>query len=50
MSDVNRLKTFNDREIRDFVQVYKCIFGHTDLDIEHFVSFIHHKRTRTQNP
>ena len=56
MSYEDRLKTLNllpltyDREIRDLVLVYKCIFGLTDLNIEHFVSFIHHNRTRTQNP
>ncbi|CAB4020537.1 Hypothetical predicted protein [Paramuricea clavata] len=56
MSYEDRLKTLNllpltyDREIRDLILVYKCIFGHTDLNIEHFVSFIHHNRTRTQNP
>jgi hypothetical protein len=56
MSYEDRLKTLNllpltyDREIRDLVLVYKCIFGLTDLNIEQFVSFIHHNRTRTQNP
>jgi hypothetical protein len=48
MSYEDRLKTLNllpltyNREIRDLVLVYKCIFGLTDLNIEHFVTFIHH--------
>ena len=44
----DRLKTLNllpltyDREIRDLVLVYKlCIFGYTDLNIEHLICIIY---------
>ena len=39
-----------DREIRDIVFLYNCIFGHTDLNIDRFVTFVPHARSRTQNP
>ena len=39
-----------DREIRDIVFLYNCIFGHTDLNINRFVTFVPHDRSRTQNP
>ena len=39
-----------DREIRDIVFLYNCIFGSTDLNIDRFVTFVPHDRSRTQNP
>ena len=39
-----------DREIRDIVFLCNCIFGHTDLNIDRFVTFVPHDHSRTQNP
>jgi hypothetical protein len=38
------------RTYRDLVLVYKSIFGCIDLNIEQFVFFVQHSRSRSQNP
>ena len=56
LSYEDRLKSLNllpltyDGEIRDLVLVYKCIFGHTDLNINQLLTFVEHNRSRAQNP
>ena len=39
-----------DREIRDLVFLYKCINGQTNLNLNNFVTFISHGRSRAKNP
>ena len=39
-----------DREIRDLVFLFNCISGSTDLNIDRFVTFVSHDRSRFQNP
>ena len=39
-----------DRELRDLVFLYNCIFGYTDLNIGRYVTFITHGRYRSKNP
>ena len=39
-----------DRELRDLVFLYNCIFGYTDLNIGRYVTFITHGRSRSKNP
>jgi len=39
-----------ERELRDLVFLYNCIFGYTDLNIGRYVSFITHGRYRSKNP
>ena len=56
MSYKQRLPTFAllpltyDRELRDLVFLYNCIFGYTDLNIGRYVTFIKHGRSRSKNP
>ena len=38
-----------DREIRDIVFLFNCIFGSTDLNIDRFFTFVPHDRPRTRN-
>ena len=47
---LNQLLLVYDRELRDLVSVYKSIFSCIDLNIEQFVSFVQHSRSRSQNP
>ena len=39
-----------DRERRDLVFLYNCIFGYTDLNIGRYVTFVSHGRSRSKNP
>ena len=39
-----------DRETRDLVFLFNCISGSTDLNIDRFVTFVSHDRSRSQNP
>ena len=39
-----------DRELRDLVFLYNCIFGYTDLNIGRYVTFITHSQYRSKNP
>lgn len=40
-----------DRELRDLTFLYKCISGHTDLNINgRYVTFVTHGRSRSKNP
>ena len=39
-----------DREHRDLVFLYYCIFGYTDLNIGPYVTSITHGRSRSKNP
>ena len=39
-----------DRELRDLVFLYNCIFGYTDLNIGRDVTFNTHGRSRSKNP
>ena len=39
-----------DRELRDLVFLYNCIFGYTDQNIGRYVTFITHGRSRSKNP
>ena len=39
-----------DREIRDLVFLFKCISGSTDFNIDQFVTFVPHDRSRSLNP
>ena len=39
-----------DRELRDLLFLYNCISGNTDLNIERYVTFITHGRSRSKNP
>ena len=50
LTTLNQLPLVYDRELRDLVLVYKSIFGCIDLNIEQFVSFVQHSRSRSQNP
>ena len=50
LSTLRILPLTYDREIREIVFLYNCIFGHTDLNIDRFVTFVPHDRSRTQNP
>ena len=34
-----------DRELKDLVFFYKCLYGYTDLNIHNFVSFVTHGHT-----
>ena len=38
-----------DREIRDLGFLFNCISGSTDLNIDRFVTFVPHDRSRSQN-
>ena len=55
MSYKERLVTLNllplvlDRELKDPVSFYKCLFGFTDIDVLEHTSFISHGRTRKSN-
>ena len=46
---LNLLPLVFDRELKDLVFFYKCLYGHTDLNIHNFVSFVTHGRTRQSN-
>jgi hypothetical protein len=46
LSILNMLPLCYDREIRDFMFFYKALHGLYDLNVEHFVSFVTHGRTR----
>ena len=35
-----------DREIKDLVFLYKALFGYIDIEINNYVSFVSHCRTR----
>jgi hypothetical protein len=50
LTTLNQLPLVYDRELRDLVLVYKSIFGCIDLNIEQFVSFVQHSRSRSHNP
>ena len=39
-----------DREIRESFFLLNCISGSTDLNIDRFVTFVPHDRSRSQNP
>ena len=39
-----------DRELRDLVFLYNCIFGYTDLNIGRYVTLITRGRSRAKNP
>ena len=39
-----------DKEIRDLIFLFNCISGSTDLNIDPFVPFVSHDRSRSQNP
>ena len=39
-----------DRELRDIVFLYNCIFGYTDLKFSLYVTFITHGRSHSKNP
>ena len=39
-----------DRQLRDLVFRYNCIFGYTDLNIGRYVTFITHGRYHSKNP
>ena len=38
-----------DRELKDLVFFYKCLFNHIHLDVHSFTNFISHGRTRINN-
>ena len=38
-----------DRELNDIIFFYKCLYGQLDLDVNDFVSFVTHRRTRLSN-
>ena len=46
---LNLLPLVFDRELKDLVFFYKCLYGYTDLNIHNFVSFVTHGRTRQSN-
>ena len=35
-----------DRELKDLIFFYKCLYCSTDLDVRNYVSFVSHDRTR----
>ena len=39
-----------DRELRDLLFLYNCISGYTDLNIDRYVTFVTHGRSRSKNP
>ena len=39
-----------DKEIRDLIFLFNCFSGSTDLNIDRFVPFVSHDRSRSQNP
>ena len=38
-----------DRELKDLIFFYKCLYCSTDLDVRNYVSFVSHDRTRLSN-
>ena len=50
LTTLNQLPLVYDRELRDLVLVYNCIFGCIGLNIKQFVSFVQHSRSRSQIP
>ena len=38
-----------DRELKDLIFFYKCLYCSTDLDVQNYVSFVSHDRTRLSN-
>ena len=50
IADSRLLPLTYDREIRDLVFLFNCISGSTDLNIDRFVTFVSHDRSRSQNP
>jgi hypothetical protein len=50
LTTLNQLPLVCDGELRGLVLVYKSIFGCIDLNIDQFVSFVQHSRSRSQNP
>ena len=38
-----------DRELKDLIFFYKCLYCSTDLDDRNYVSFVSHDRTRLSN-
>ena len=38
-----------DRELKDLIFFYKCLYCSTDLDVQNYVSFVCHDRTRLSN-
>ena len=49
LSTLRLLPLTHDREIRDIVFLYNCIFGSTDFNIDRFLTFVPHDRSSTQN-
>ena len=46
---LNLLPLVFDRELKDLVFFYKCLYGYTVLNVYNFVSFVTHGRTRQSN-
>ena len=47
---LNLLPLVLDRELKDLVFYYKCLFGYTDINVLEHKSFISHGCTRQSNP
>ena len=50
LTGLNLLPLTYDRELRDLVFFLKCYHGNTNLNINNFVSFVKHGRSRSMNP